>query len=294
LYSLGKLIKKYCLIIISPLSVVVDLYTVPHNCPKIPIYKRVVNTFRYRMAHIGIILNNNEKKLSLYQNKYKNERCFIIGNGPSLNKLDLTKLKNEYTFGVNAIYTNIDKMDFLPTFYVVEDVFVAEDRAEEINNLRGPEKFFGNYLKYCLTDDKDISWLNVIFRYDNYKNFPHFSKNAIRRIWTGGTVSYLCMQLAYYMGFKEVYLIGFDHSYKIPEEAYVKGNDIMSHSDDPNHFNSEYFGPGKRWHDPMVDRMEIAYYKANSTFEEDGRKIYNATCGGQLEVFNRIDYNQLF
>jgi hypothetical protein len=294
LYNIGKFIKKLFLLVISPIGIILDLYTVPHNCPPIPIYKRIANTFIYRISQYGMYLKDNEKSLVYYNNRYTDSRCFIIGNGPSLNHLDLSKIKDEFTFGVNAIYTNYEKMEFLPTFYVVEDVFVAEDRAEEINELKGTKKFFGNYLRYCLSDKDDITWINVIFRYDKYKNFPHFSKNALRRVWTGGTVSYLCMQLAFYMGFKEVYLIGFDHSYHIPKEAQMDGNDIISTTDDPNHFNSEYFGPGKRWHDPMVSRMEIAYYKAKSTFEEDGRKIYNATCGGQLEVFNRIDYNQLF
>lgn len=153
-------------------------------------------------------------------------------------------------------------MNFHPTYYVVEDVFVAEDRAREINQYKGPIKFFGNYLRYCLADSEDVNWINVRFRYDDYLNFPHFSKNAARMIWTGGTVSYICLQLAYYMGFSEVYLVGFDHSYNIPDEAIVNGTEIVSTGEDPNHFNVEYFGKGYRWHDPMIERMEKAYKRA--------------------------------
>ena len=149
-----------------------------------------------------------------------------------------------------------------------------------------PEKFWND-------DDKTV-WLNVIFRYDRYRNFPHFSPNAARRVWTGGTVSYLCMQLAYYMGFKDVYLIGFDHSYRIPDDAVVEGNDILSQSGDPNHFSRDYFGRGKRWHDPMVDRMAEAYEKAKQCYEASGRRILNATAGGRLEVFDRVSYDRLF
>lgn len=289
-----SIVKKILLMLKAPFGILIDLHTVPRKCPKIPIYQRIAQTYRYRKAAKGMPVIDNEKRLFEMNNQHYGKRCFIIGNGPSLNNLDLTKLKKEFTFGVNAIYTNYAKMGFLPTYYVVEDVFVAEDRAEEINNLKGPIKFFGNYLRYCLSDTDDITWINVIFRYDNYRNFPHFSKNALRRVWTGGTVSYLCMQLAFYMGFKEVYLIGFDHSYHIPKEAQIDGNDIMSTTDDPNHFNSDYFGPGKRWHDPMVKRMEKAYYKAKVNFESEGKKIYNATSGGKLEVFDRIKFNQLF
>jgi hypothetical protein len=208
--------------------------------------------------------------------------------------LDLTKLKNEFTFGVNAIYTNFDKMGFFPSYYVVEDTFVAEDRKNEINDFNGSEKLFGNYLKYCFNESDDVTWLNVRFRYDEYKDFPKFSTNALRQIWTGGTVSYLSLQMAYYMGFKDVYLIGFDHSYTIPQHDIIEGTKITSVGDDVNHFNKEYFGKGKRWHDPAVDRMELSYLKSKKYYEADKRKIYNATVGGQLEVFERVNFNSLF
>jgi hypothetical protein len=231
----------------------------------------------------------------MFRNKYIGRRAFIIGNGPSLNKLDLTKLKDEITFGVNSIFYHFDEMGFKPTFYVVEDTLVAEDRAEEINALTGMVKIFGDYLKeHSLQDKEDAIWANVIFNYRNYPGFPHFSRNAAECLWVGGTVSYLCMQLAYYMGFNKVYLVGFDHSYSIPENAKIEGNVITSVSNDPNHFHPEYFGRGKRWHDPKLDRMEKAYRRAKEVFEASGRKIYNATAGGKLEIFPRVDYDTIF
>ena len=234
------------------------------------------------------------KTLNIFKNKYIGRRAFIIGNGPSLKKLDLTRLKNEITFGVNSIFYHFETMGFKPTFYVVEDTLVAEDRADEINNLTGMVKIFGTYLNYCLADGEDVIWANVIFDYTNYPGFPNFSRNAAESLWVGGTVSYLCMQLAYYMGFSEVYLVGFDHSYTIPKDAKIEGNVITSVADDSNHFHPEYFGKGKRWHDPKLDRMELAYKHAKEVFEQNGRIIYNATAGGKLEVFPRVDYGRLF
>lgn len=258
------------------------------------IFKSTITTLRYRFASIRIPLTSNEGKLLAYRNRHKGKRCFIIGNGPSLNKLDLEKLRDEVSFGVNAIYTNYNRMGFYPTYYVVEDTFVAEDRASEINNYKESTKFFGNFLTYCLKKDNRTILLNVIMKFEEYPGFPHFSTNAARCVWVAGTVTYLCMQLAYYMGFSEVYLIGFDHSYAIPNGALIDGTNITSTSDDPNHFSPDYFGKGKRWHDPKVDRMEKAYRKAKMYFEADGRRIYNATVGGKLEVFDRIDYASLF
>jgi hypothetical protein len=249
---------------------------------------------RYIAAGRGRAFTANEARILKFRDYAQGKRAFIIGNGPSLNKLDLTPLKDEFTFGVNAIYLNKDKMGFLPTHYIVEDVFVAEDRAPEINALRGPTKWIGNYLRYCLEGDESACWMNVACDYRDYPGFPHFSTNAARIVWVGGTVSYIAMQLAYYMGFSEVYLVGFDHSYTVPKEAHVEGRAITSTTDDPNHFHPDYFGKGYRWHDPRVDRMEIAYDKARQAYERAGRKICNATAGGHLETFERIDYATLF
>ena len=94
-------------------------------------------------------------------------------------------------------------MGFLPTHHIVEDVFVAEDRADEINSLTGPTKWFGNYLRYCLNERSDVCWMNVACDYREYPDFPHFSQNAARLVWVGGTVSYIAMQLAYFYGFRE-------------------------------------------------------------------------------------------
>jgi len=277
-----------------PPNILYDAYTVPATCPQPSTLTRIAWKLRYASASRNFPLTDNERRLNALHNRYSGERCFIIGGGPSLNQQDLTLLKNEYTFGVNAIYTNYDRMGFYPTFFVVEDTFVAEDRAAEINAFKGSQKFFGNYFRYCLEPDQQTLWLNVIFDFRDYPDFPHFSENALRKVWVGGTVTYLCMQLAFYLGFDEVYLIGFDHSYQIPTSAIVEGNDIVSTGDDPNHFNADYFGAGKRWHDPRLDRMEKAYSKARKHFEAAGRIIHNATHGGHLEIFKRTAYSELF
>jgi len=98
------------------------------------------------------------------------------------------------------------------------------------------------------------------------------------------------------MGISKVYLVGFDHNYSIPADAIItnKENNILSQSDDPNHFHPGYFGKGYRWHDPRVDRMEKAYMRAKDIYESEGRKVYNASVGGKLEIFPRVDYDTLY
>ena len=257
----------------------------------------ITQTLRYRAAAFGLALTKNEKKLIGFKNFHKDQRAFIIGNGRSLNLCDLTLLKNEITFGVNNIFLKEKEMGFFPTYYIVEDILLAEDRVNQINKYKSPIKFFGNYLRYCLSENSETIWINVIVDYNEYPGFPRFSLNSSRRLWVGGTVTYLCMQLAYYMGISEIYLIGFDHNYKIPNETIFiedKMDELLSRSNDPNHFHPNYFGKGFRFHDPKPKRMEKAYKRAKIIFEADDRKIYNATVGGELEIFDRVNYNELF
>jgi len=291
---MNKILKT----LISPVYYLfVDKYAYDSS---VPLITRIWVTFRHKLADKGIFIHNNEKKFHKLKNINKGKRCFIIGNGPSLNKLDLTLLKEEYTFGVNAIYLNYDNMLFHPTYYVVEDNLVAEDRKEEINTYKGPKyKFFGNYFRSTLKADQDTIFINLLRNYADEKRFPLFPKNSIRKLGVGGSVTYVCLQLAYYMGFKEVYMIGFDHNYKIPKSALISniratGFDITSTENDVNHFHKDYFGKGYRWHDPNVERMEIGFKKADEVFKKNGRKVFNATFGGKLDAFERVNYDNLF
>ncbi len=224
----------------------------------------------------------------------KKRRCFIMGGGPSLRLCDPSMLCNEVTFGVNGVFLIEDWLGFLPTYYVVEDNLVVEDRKEQIGKMKGPHKFYSKAYRNVITDEGTRTLLNVIYDYSSYPGFPEFGPNASKSLWVGGTVTYLCLQIAYYMGFEKVYLIGMDHSYKKPEDVLVNGNEWTSRSDDPNHFHPDYFGKGKRWHDPRPDRMELAYKRAKQFYEADEREILNATVGGKLEVFDRVNYDDLF
>ena len=228
-----------------------------------------------------------------FKNRHKGQRCFILGNGPSLNKVDLRLLKNEITFGVNSIFLNFGKLGFPVSYYAVEDTHVIRERAKNIGMLEKCVRFIPHYAARQIPWSPMNTYLNLVCDYTRYRGFPYFSTDMARRAWVGGTVTYICMQLAWYMGFDEVYLLGFDHSYVIPKSAEVAGNNIKSNEDDPNHFHPDYFGKGFHWHIPLTERMELCYRKTEYAFAVNGRKVFNATPGGKLEVFERRKYEDL-
>ena len=219
-----------------------------------------------------------------YENKFQGERCFIIGNGPSLRNTDLSKLKNEYTFGMNRIYLAFAEMGFPTSFFVSINDLVIQQTAADIQQLKMP-RFIAWRSHQWLQPSQDLYFL-----YTTYTG-PRFSKKATGRLWEGATVTFTALQLAYYFGFKEVILIGVDHSFVTkgkPNET------VVSQGDDPNHFNPAYFGKGFRWQLPDLETSEMAYRLARSAFEKDDRKVLDATVGGQLTVFPKVEYGRLF
>lgn len=235
--------------------------------------------------------------LSSLKNKYQGERCFFVGNGPSLNKCNLSNLANEFTFGVNSIFL---KDGFTPSFYAVEDAHVLADNIVKINSFE-PKilKFIPRNYKYLIGNKHKTCFYNMNIGHglDYGPNFciPRFSGDASVRIYSGQSVALSCLQLAFHMGFDEVYLIGVDFNYEIPKNAITEdGGVILSQDEDHNHFSKECLGPGKRWFEPHLDRQERMYMLSKMVYEAHGKKIFNATIGGKLEVFDRVSFDSLF
>lgn len=231
----------------------------------------------------------SKRRLAELKGTFSGRRCFIMGNGPSLLKCDLSLLENEITICSNAQYLIWDDMGFVPTFLTVEDRLVAEDRASELCALNQTIKVFPRDLLYCLRGSADTIFVNFA---RDYQPFPQFTSDFQQIVYWGGTVTMLNLQLAYYLGCDEIYLVGFDHHYEVPK--VMDGHVITSHGDDVNHIHPKYFGEGYRWHDPNLARMEQAYSVARRFLEANGITVRNATIGGHLEVFERIDYGRLF
>lgn len=237
-------------------------------------------------------------RLNRFRNLHAGKRAFIIGNGPSLNRTDLSYLWDETSFGVNGIFYMTDQTGFRPTYYCVEDNHVIEDNIERIKAYDTSFKFFPHKYRYSIPAEKNVYFLPTDWEFYHssspYFENPRFSSDIDQTIYVGQTVTYLNMQIAFFMGFSEVYLIGVDFDYQIPPESPVEGFSILSQADDPNHFHPEYFGKGKKWHFPKLHNCLKSYEYADRHFRSHGRRIFNATVGGRLECFERVDYGNLF
>lgn len=223
-------------------------------------------------------------QLSHYAGIHRGQRCFIIGNGPSLKQTDLTKLRGEFTFGLNRIYLLFDDLGFTTTYYLSVNSLVIEQCALDIQNLPVPK--FLSWRSFRLIGSAP----DLMFLYTTYSG-PIFGRDARKRLWEGATVTYVALQLAFYMGFNEVILIGVDHSFSTQGKP---NSTVVSPGDDPDHFQGNYFGKGFRWQLPDLETSEKAYRMAHHAYEKNGRKVLDATVGGKLSVFPKVFYENLF
>jgi hypothetical protein len=223
------------------------------------------------------------RRMAALKDKHRGERCFIIGNGPSLKNTDLSFLKDEATFGLNRIYLMFQELGFATTYLVAVNLLVIEQCAAEIAALDCP--------KFVSWQGRDLIDFTGDMMFLCSRGRPRFHTDITGGVWEGATVTFVAMQIAYYLGFKQAILIGVDHSFTTKGEPHKT---VVTQDSDPNHFSPQYFGKGFRWQLPDLERSEQAYRMAKRQFEADGREILDATVGGQLQVFPKVDYRALF
>ena len=239
----------------------------------------------------NLLMRYEYERLGQFKQKHKNERCFIIANGASLTANDLDMLKNEVTFAVNKIFLIFDKTNWRPTYYICQEDRLFESIQDKLNNMIHCDKFYSLDTVLGLDDfsGKDFYYykLDATHRWrPNQK--PEFSEE-IALIKLGESVTYTCIQFAAYMGFSEIYLLGADNTMT----PAVKINGEIVH----NEYEWKHFVPNYEPTDvymPQIDVINAAYETAREYADAHGIKIYNATRGGKLEAFERVNFDELF
>ncbi len=222
------------------------------------------------------------ERLAVFKNKYAGKRCFLIGNGPSLTPEDLEKLyqNKELSFACNRIYLIYDKTNWRPDFYFLIDGYTYEHNKGWIKR-KGQISFVKDYIgiEADITDDNVFLLRNRDFRF--YPDFPPFSEDITKTFYGGRTTMYQMLQAAAYMGFKKIYLLGVDFSW---------GEDGRGAHFDENYGNKDTYVIASK----HKNELEHAYIAAKRFAETHNIKIYNATRGGHLEVFERVDFDDIF
>lgn len=225
------------------------------------------------------------------KDKHKGERCFIIGNGPSLTAEDLDKLKDEITFAANRIYNIFAKTKWRPTYYIAVDSDFIKYNYEMIKSIQSEYIFLSNIYQIPLNDKpKNIVYINEYAKFpiNKWNDTSAFVSEDVSRFFSiGYTVTFTAIQLALYMGVKEIYLLGVDFNYSNIRDS--KGRIIKNDSIE------DYFD-GKKYHSSVLNYNSAlhAYEAAAKYCENQNIRICNATRGGKLNVFKKVNFEDVF
>lgn len=229
----------------------------------------------------------HNQKIEALKDKYKGKRCFIVATGPSLTYEDLACLNKhqEFCISMNSIYTCFSETQWRPDCYTVLDadgVLLWQDQYSKMKDI--PYKFIADSQPYFDYTQLDDSWYVYHSILDDYsiRNML-FSDDFSSKVYNGATVVYVCIQLAVYLGFQEIYLLGVDYNYQ-------KGK--------KNHFTKQVepdeMFDGMNQQDRIQGISYVAFQKANEYALEHHIKICNASRKTCLDVFEQIDFDTLF
>lgn len=200
-------------------------------------------------------------------------RCFIVGNGPSLGLTNLNKLIGEVSFATNNIHLIYDKTEWRPAHYV---------RAEEANTDTNADTW-----KPSIDIHKELCcemWCNHMFAAGGHEIIPcthyrrHYNDTDCPALWHlpilcgfGSSVN-VAIQIAHTLGYSPIYLVGCD-----------LGKDM-------DHFDEKYRHGGEQEN----KYANLDALQAHIIASRMGIDIRNATVGGELEVYKRVEYASLF
>lgn len=233
-----------------------------------------------------------KKNLERFHNIHKGERCFIVATGPSLTMEDVERLKGEWTFTVNSGFKLYEKTDWRADYYGIVDSHAIETFRDNLKPADIPKLFYSDF-------DVDYNEENgfAFPKNDAYNSLSHtfwqrwfpkrypetkFSDDITKVVYTGKSVVYAMLQIAAYMGFSDIYLLGVDCNYAQPKMY----NENTAYVDHKNTWSKERLIQNGN---EMLPQYEIA----NDYAKTHGFRIYNATRGGQLEAFPRVDLDEV-
>ena len=244
----------------------------------------------YKAAHYDLFREG--RVLASLKNIHKGERCFIIGNGPSLKAkdLDLLQAQMELSFAFNRIFYIFSQTSWRPTYYISQDYRMLQSCVAEVNKIPAKMRMIPSELKWYYNIDISLAtYFHLKNRHD--PETPVFSNRINKCIYNSNTVVITAIQIAIYMGFKDIYLLGVDHRFHTSINS--RGEILIDNKVD-DYFTKEYNADKRSLYIPNLEKSTQDFIAIKSFAEAHSTRVYNCTRGGNLEVFDRIDFDSLF
>lgn len=195
------------------------------------------------------------KDLKDFSKLHPSKHCFIISSGPSINGMDLEPLSRRITFGLNRSF----KAHENSYYHCVFDHRLFELYPEELKKSRFlftlEDRPFG--IPIHLLGSEGWSW------------------DLEKGVYSGYTISYFALQLAVYMGFKEIYFLGLDLG-NDKDNTHFFGHDFNSKDHDTTEF----------------PKMRKSFEQVAQMLREEGINVYNCSPTSTLKCFPYKDYKE--
>lgn len=239
-----------------------------------------------------------------FHNIHNGERLFILCNGPSMKEMDLKRLENEHTMAVSNFYLHDDYRTIKPQYYCFAQFSYTERFTKQValdwlmdiqRHGGGPQYFFS-------TNEKGLIEKTHVM--DNERvNYIYFGKDSLyyedicldKPIMPVQSVPIMCIQIALYMGFKEIYLLGTEHDIIMTSKYryfYDNKKSIVDRKDISIGNNGEV---NMKVEDLLKETKKLweQYSVLKYIAESYGAVIFNATRGGMLDIFERVDFDTI-
>lgn len=233
------------------------------------------------------------KAIQSLKDSHKGEKCIIIGNGPSLSADDLNRIQDSGipTFAMNRVFKFFSQTKWRPTYYISEDILILKDTVIDVEQIPAKIKFIPvnlNWFEGIDVKDAQYFWMDYT---TEMKDTFGFSLDCAHSVRCRGTVTTTCIQFAIYMGFTKIYLLGIDHNYS--KSIDMNGN-VVEDKTVKDYFIDNYDSDIK---DQVVHDMRaptLAFCDVEQLSRKLGTfRVFNATRGGKLEVFERVNFDEI-
>ena len=226
-------------------------------------------------------------ELAALRDRHAGKRGWIIGNGPSVRLEDLAAIPaDDVKFCFNRFYLSYDLHPLREDYVVSADTLMVADFGQDMIELSTGLPLF------CLarTALPRLDGPHVVLQpFDGY--LPLFSMDPAAFVGVGGSSVCVALQMAHYMGLRDVVLYGIDYSFTMKLQRDPRFPFPVSF-DDGNHFITSYRS-AKPWCPPTWRDISSGFLNARVAFDTTGGQVRNATRGGRLETFARVDFDAL-
>jgi hypothetical protein len=259
---------------------------------------KVLKAAGFLIRHRSLLQQNRR-----FRDRHKGQRAFILCNGPSVLKQDLLPLRNEIVLSVSSGYLHKNFEHIRPKYHLVPPLtygMISEEDAVrwfmEMDGRLGEAELFLGSSEYRLVKDHSL--------------FPGRSVNYLcsaRPFWPNEkavvnvcgpvpifvSVPIMCLVVALYMGFKDIYLLGTEHDTMITREykyafapTVFRGKDFSTDAEGKSRISmyEELIGHTLIWKQYRHIKRIALVNQVN---------IWNATAGGLLDEFPRVELSEV-